>query len=41
MKETYKVKCPRNIVWGDPWYMVKFEGEQIENIENEEGQEME
>ena len=31
MKETYKVKCPERIVFGDPLYFREFEGEQEES----------
>ena len=32
MKETYKVKRPDRIVWGDPWYMEEFSGERLKEL---------
>lgn len=32
MKETYKVKRPDRIVWGDPWYMEKYTGEELKSL---------
>ena len=32
MKETYKVKCPERIVFGDPLYFCEFEGEQLKKL---------
>ena len=32
MKETYKVKRPDKITWGDPWYMKEFSGERLKSL---------
>ena len=32
MKEIYSVKCPRKIVFGDPWYFERYEGEQLDKL---------
>ena len=32
MKETYKVKRPDKITWGDPWYMKEFSGEKLQSL---------
>lgn len=32
MKETYKVKCPERIVFGDPLYFREFEGERLKKL---------
>ena len=32
MKETYRVARPDRIVWGDPWYMEKYSGKNLENL---------
>ena len=32
MKETYKVKCPERIVFGDPLYFREFEGERQKKL---------
>ena len=32
MKETYKVKCPKQIVFGDPLYLKQFEGERLKKL---------
>lgn len=32
MKETYSVKCPKHIVWGDPWYFERYKGEELDKL---------
>ena len=32
MKETYKVKCPKRIMFGDPLYLKQFEGERQKKL---------
>ncbi len=32
MKETYKVKTPKKIVFGDPYYFEEFTGEKLERL---------
>ena len=32
MKETYKVKVPKHIKVGDPWYFEKYAGEKIKRL---------
>lgn len=32
MKETYKVKAPKHITIGDPWYFGKFTGAELERL---------
>ena len=31
-KETYKIKCPKHIVFGDPLYFEKYKGEQLKKL---------
>ena len=32
MKETYKVKPPKHITIGDPWYFDKFTGDELKRL---------
>lgn len=32
MKETYKVKRPDRIIWGDPLYMKEYSGERLKSL---------
>lgn len=32
MKETYKVKTPRKIIFGDPWYFEQYSGEELQRL---------
>lgn len=32
MKETYKVKRPDRVIWGDPWYMEEYSGERLKEL---------
>lgn len=32
MRETYKVKCPSYIKWGDPLYFKQYKGEKLEKL---------
>lgn len=32
MKETYKVKCPSHIKWGDPLYFKHYKGDELEKL---------
>lgn len=32
MKETYRVKCPERVVFGDPLYFKQFEGERLKKL---------
>ncbi len=34
MKETYKVKTPKKIIFGDPWYFEQYSGEELQRLEN-------
>lgn len=32
MKETYKVKTPKKIIFGDPWYFEQYSGEELQRL---------
>ena len=32
MKETYYVKLPKHIVFGDPWYFEEYSGEKLDSL---------
>ena len=32
MKETYAVKLPKRIVFGDPWYFERYSGEKLKSL---------
>ena len=32
MKETFKIKPPKRIAIGDPWYYEMFEGKELERL---------
>ena len=32
MKETYSVKLPKHIVFGDPWYFEEYNGEKLDSL---------
>ncbi len=32
IKETYRVRTPKNIIIGDPWYFEKYEGEKLDKL---------
>ena len=31
-KETYKIKCPKHIVFGDPLYFEEYKGERLKKL---------
>ena len=31
-KETYKIKCPKHIVFGDPLYFEEYKGELLKKL---------
>lgn len=32
MKETYKVKAPKSIIIGDPWYFEQYSGDELDRL---------
>lgn len=32
MKETYSVKLPKQIIFGDPWYFERYSGEKLKSL---------
>lgn len=32
MKETYKVKAPKSIIIGDPWYCEQYSGDELDRL---------
>ncbi len=32
MKENYKVKTPKKIIFGDPWYFEQYSGEELQRL---------